>query len=59
MVANFASVDIKPGSMGLPFPGVKAAIVRRSDDGAVEVVTEPGTVGELALRRGTEEAWEH
>ncbi|MBS0578520.1 MAG: acetate--CoA ligase [Proteobacteria bacterium] len=52
MVANFASVDIKPGSMGLPFPGIDAAIVRRTADGAAEVILEPSTVGELALKRG-------
>ncbi len=52
MVANFASVDIRPGSMGLPFPGIEAAIVRRGVDGALDVVTEPGAVGELALKAG-------
>jgi acetyl-CoA synthetase len=56
MVANFASVDIKPGSMGLPFPGIEAAIVRRvgasADGGAVEVIVEPDTIGELALKSG-------
>ncbi len=52
MIANFAAVDIKPGSMGLPLPGIEAAIIRRSDDGGGEVVAEPDVVGELALRRG-------
>jgi acetyl-CoA synthetase len=52
MVANFASVDIKPGSMGLPLPGIDAAIVRRTGAGTVAVVEEPGVVGELALKRG-------
>jgi acetyl-CoA synthetase len=52
MVANFASVDIKPGSMGLPIPGVEAAVVRRLDDGTAELISEPDTVGELALKRG-------
>ena len=33
MVANYASMDIKPGSMGRPLPGVEAAIVRRTADG--------------------------
>ena len=51
MIANFAAVDIRPGSMGLPLPGVKAAIVRRVGDG-VEIITEPGVQGELALRPG-------
>lgn len=51
MIANFAAVEIRPGSMGLPLPGVDAAIVRRTADG-VEVIDEPGVQGELALRPG-------
>ena len=49
MISNFAAMDIKPGSMGKPLPGITAAIVRR-DGGAVRVVKEPGADGELALR---------
>jgi acetyl-CoA synthetase len=52
MVANFASTDIKPGSMGRPCPGIEAAIVRRMETGAAERVTEPDTIGELALKAG-------
>jgi acetyl-CoA synthetase len=53
MIANFASVDIKPGSMGLPFPGIEAAIVQRVSESAAEVVVAPDdTVGELALKAG-------
>jgi acetyl-CoA synthetase len=52
MIANFAALDIKPGSMGRPLPGIETAIVRRLDDGGVEVVDEPRVVGELALRKG-------
>jgi acetyl-CoA synthetase len=51
MIANFASMDIRPGSMGRPLPGVEAAIVRRTPDGAV-AIGEPGVQGELALRPG-------
>ena len=51
MIANFAAMDIRPGSMGRPVPGVEAAIVRRTPAG-VEVVTTPGEEGELALRPG-------
>ena len=49
MIANVAAMDIKPGSMGKPLPGIHAAIVRRGDDGHVVVVDEPGVEGELAL----------
>jgi acetyl-CoA synthetase len=52
MIANFASMDIRPGSMGRPLPGVEAAIVTRKDDGSVTVLDEPDVDGELALRRG-------
>jgi acetyl-CoA synthetase len=51
MIANFASMDVKPGSMGRPLPGVVAAIVRRSEDGRVHEVGT-GEEGELALRAG-------
>ena len=52
MVANFPSMEIRPGSMGRPVPGVEATILRRGADGAVEMVMAPGEVGELALRPG-------
>ncbi len=52
MIANFASMDIRPGSMGRPLPGVEAAIVRRTGADAVEVLTAPDVQGELALRPG-------
>jgi len=51
MIANFASMDIRPGSMGRPLPGIEAAIVQRRGDEIV-VVTEPDVDGELALRPG-------
>ncbi|MFO1402380.1 MAG: acetate--CoA ligase [Steroidobacteraceae bacterium] len=52
MIANFASVDIRPGSMGLPLPGIEAAILRTGDAGGAARTVGPGEVGELALRRG-------
>jgi acetyl-CoA synthetase len=59
MIANLAAVDIRPGSMGRPLPGVTAAVVARDDeghpvvrDGAAVLVTEPDREGELALRPG-------
>ena len=51
MVANTVAMDIKPGSMGKPLPGVEAAIVRKEKEGNV-VVEEPDVEGELALRPG-------
>ncbi|SLN31413.1 Acetyl-coenzyme A synthetase [Roseovarius litorisediminis] len=51
MIANFAAMDVKPGSMGKPLPGIKAGIVEVTEDGLCEV-SEPLVVGELALRPG-------
>ena len=50
MIANFAAVDIKPGSMGKPLPGITAAIARKRADGGIEVLDTPMVDGELALR---------
>lgn len=52
MIANYASMDIKPGSMGRALPGIQAAIVKKSDSGTVEVIEKPDVQGELALRPG-------
>jgi acetyl-CoA synthetase len=52
MIANFAAMPVRPGSMGKPLPGIEAAIVRRTGDDCVEVLTEPDVQGELALRPG-------
>ena len=50
MISNFAAMDIKPGSMGRPLPGITAAIVRRTEAGVVQVIDEPMVDGELALK---------
>ena len=52
MIANFLALEIRPGSMGRPCPGVEAALVRRLEDGSVELVEEPGAEGEIALKPG-------
>ena len=52
MIANYPCMEVRPGSMGRPVPGVEAGIVRPRDDGGVEVVREPDGVGELALVPG-------
>lgn len=52
MIANYAAMDIRPGSMGKPLPGIEAAIVHASDNGDVTVVDGPDKQGELALRPG-------
>ncbi len=52
MIANFAAMDVKPGSMGRPLPGIEAAIVQRNTDGSVSEIVPPMTQGELALKAG-------
>ncbi len=47
LIANYPSMDIKPGSMGKPIPGVEAGIV---DDEGNEVPV--GQEGNLAIRPG-------
>jgi len=50
MIANTAAMDIKPGSMGKPLPGIEADIV--TSDGTKMRSCAAGEVGELALRPG-------
>jgi acetyl-CoA synthetase len=59
MISNFASMDIRPGSMGRPLPGVTAGLLERGDDGRARVtagevteIAEADVDGELALRPG-------
>jgi acetyl-CoA synthetase len=51
MIANFAALDVKPGSMGLPLPGIEAAIAERGPEG-VRLIEAPSQQGELVLRAG-------
>ncbi len=52
MISNYRSMDVKPGSMGRPLPGVTAGIVERLEDGTLREIREPMVLGELALRPG-------
>ncbi len=49
MIANFASMPIKPGSMGRPVPGIEAGVARRTDSG-IELIEDPDETGELVLK---------
>jgi acetyl-CoA synthetase len=44
-IANFPSIDIKPGAMGKPLPGITAAIIDESGH-----PLPPLTLGELAIK---------
>jgi acetyl-CoA synthetase len=58
MVANYASLPIRPGSMGKPIPGIDVALVRHDgagervvdSDGHVVLVSDIGAEGEIAIR---------
>ncbi|HEY9639440.1 MAG TPA: acetate--CoA ligase [Coleofasciculaceae cyanobacterium] len=52
MIANYRTMDIRPGSMGRPVPGIEAAIVERQADGTIAVIEQADRDGELALRPG-------
>ncbi len=59
MISNYAAMDIRPGSMGRPLPGVSAGLLEQGKDGRAKVtdgkvteITKPGVQGELALRPG-------
>ena len=52
MIANYAAMAVKPGSMGKPLPGIDAAIVERRGDGSLRLIEAPDREGELALKRG-------
>ncbi|WP_100373788.1 acetate--CoA ligase [Bacillus sp. FJAT-45037] len=47
LICNYPSMEIRPGSMGKPIPGVKAAII---DDQGNEL--PPNRMGNLAIRKG-------
>jgi acetyl-CoA synthetase len=52
MIANYPSLEVRPGSMGRPVPGIEAGIVHPREDGGVDVLEGADEVGELALRPG-------
>ncbi|RDW15464.1 acetate--CoA ligase [Oceanobacillus chungangensis] len=47
IIANYPSMELKPGSMGKPFPGIEAAIL--DDEGNV---LPPGQMGKLCIKAG-------
>ena len=50
MIANTVEMDIKPGAMGKPLPGIEAGIVSREGESVTEL--PDSAIGELALRPG-------
>jgi acetyl-CoA synthetase len=52
MISNYSVMDIRPGSMGRPLPGIEAAIVHKLEGGGLEIEQRPNVEGELALKPG-------
>ncbi|MCO4842805.1 MAG: acetate--CoA ligase [Yoonia sp.] len=51
MIANYAAMDVKPGSMGKPLPGIVAGIAEIAGSEITQIDT-PMTIGELVIRPG-------
>ncbi len=49
MISVFPGMEVKPGSMGKPFPGITATVV---DLETYEPITEPGKTGLIAFQPG-------
>lgn len=52
MISNYAGMDVRPGSMGRPLPGIDVALVKRGETNEISFVDQSNTDGELALRAG-------
>ncbi|WP_025662583.1 acetate--CoA ligase [Rhizobium sp. IBUN] len=52
MISNFLSMPIRPGSMGRPIPGIRAAVVKRGTSDTLCFVDASGEQGELVLKAG-------
>ena len=51
MISNYAALEIRPGSMGKPLPGIEAAVARKTEHG-IELIDDPDETGELVLKKG-------
>lgn len=51
MIANYPSMNVKPGSMGKPLPGIEVAIAEITDH-QIRLITEPNIQGHLILKKG-------
>ena len=51
MISNYSSMEVRPGSMGKPLPGIEAAIGNIVED-KVQLLTKPMEQGHLLLKKG-------
>ncbi len=49
MIANYPGMEVKPGSMGKPFPGITATVLDLKER---QPLSKPGTVGLIAFKPG-------
>ncbi|MET0065300.1 MAG: acetate--CoA ligase [Candidatus Thiodiazotropha sp.] len=52
MIANYKDIELRPGSMGRPLPGIEAALFEQGPDGRLEALSDGNARGQLALRCG-------
>ncbi|MFD2518338.1 acetate--CoA ligase [Salinimicrobium flavum] len=51
MIANYPSMEVRPGSMGKPLPGIEAALADVTEEG-FKLIEYPGKQGHLVLKKG-------
>lgn len=51
IISNYSGMDIKPGSMGKPLPGIEVELISLNDSN-FEIVKTPDTEGQIAVKAG-------
>ncbi len=52
VISNFAALPIKPGSMGLPLPGMQVALMKEIKDNQMIFAEQAGEHGEIVIHSG-------
>ncbi|MBI2521112.1 MAG: acetate--CoA ligase [Bdellovibrio sp.] len=51
IISNYAGMDVKPGSMGKPIPGIEVALINVKQN-KIEEVKDSEIAGEIAVKKG-------
>ena len=51
IIANDSTLEVKPGSMGKPLPGIEVALIKDSSEGQISFAAN-NEQGEIAIRKG-------
>ena len=51
IICNDSGLDLRPGSMGRPVPGLEVALIKDHQGDNITFATEPGEQGEIAIRK--------